>query len=193
MIAKRNWMPKSATVAEGHAEPPTLIDASALIALLGAEPAAGEVQEILSRGAAMTTLNLAEAIDRLKRRHDLEIGQTRPVVEGLLVKSLMLLPLGPAQAWRAGEIRAAHYHRTRCPISLADAVLVASAPPDGRIASSDGPLLAVATSEGIGTSVLPDSQGRRAVPDVRAPDRVGHGLPFHHGSCRGSTHQASGR
>lgn len=156
-------MSKSATVADA-AEPSasTLIDASALIALLGAEPAAVEVQEMLNRGAAMTTLNLAEAIDRLKRRYDLEIEQTRPVIEGLLAKSLVLLPLAPSQAWRAGEIRAAHYHRSRCPISLADAVLVASAPAGGRIASSDGPLLTVAASEGIDTAALPDSKGRRA-------------------------------
>jgi len=156
-------MSKSTTAADA-AEPQasTLIDASALIALLGAEPAAGEVQEMLRRGAAMTTLNLAEAIDRLKRRYDLEIQRTRPVIEGLLAKSLMLLPLEPAQAWRAGEIRAAHYHRSRCPISLADAVLVASAPAGGRIASSDGPLLTVAASEGIATAPLPDSKGRRA-------------------------------
>jgi predicted nucleic acid-binding protein len=156
-------MSKSATATDGaQSSASTLIDASALIALLGAEPAAGEVQEMLNRGAAMTTLNLAEAIDRLKRRYDLEIERTRPVIEGLLEKSLMLLPLGPPQAWRAGEIRAAHYHRSRCPISLADAVLVASAPAGARIASSDGPLLTVAASEGIATAALPDSQGHRA-------------------------------
>lgn len=156
-------MSKSASTAEAaESSVTTLIDASALIALLGAEPAAGEVQELLNRGAAMTTLNLAEGIDRLKRRYDLGIERTRPVIEGLLAKSLMLLPLGPAQAWRAGEIRAAHYHRSRCPISLADAVLVASAPAGGRIASSDGPLLTVAASEGVATVVLPDSKGRRA-------------------------------
>jgi predicted nucleic acid-binding protein len=156
-------MSKSATATDtAESSASTLIDASALIALLGAEPAAGEVQELLRSGAAMTTLNLAEAIDRLKRRYDLEIERTRPVIEGLLAKSLTLLPLGAAQAWRAGEIRAAHYHRSRCPISLADAVLVASAPAGGRIASSDGPLLRVAASEGIATAALPDSQGRRA-------------------------------
>ncbi|MFZ2114654.1 MAG: PIN domain-containing protein [Solirubrobacteraceae bacterium] len=156
-------MPKSA-IATDAAELSwgTLIDASAIIALLGAEPAAGEVQEMLNHGAALTTLNLAEAIDRLKRRYDLEIERTRPVIEGLLAKNLMLLPLGPAQAWRAGEIRAAHYHRSRCPISLADAVLLASAPGGGRIASSDGSLLRVAASEGIATVALPDSKGRRA-------------------------------
>jgi PIN domain nuclease of toxin-antitoxin system len=156
-------MAKSPAATDQQAEPAaTLIDASALIALLGAEPAADEVQEMLSRGAAMTTLNLAEAVDRLKRRYGLQIEQTRPVIEGLLAKSLTLIPLGPAQAWRAGEIRAAHYHRSRCPISLADAVLVASATAGGRIASSDGPLLSVAASEGVATAVLPDSKGRRA-------------------------------
>ncbi len=156
-------MPKSASAADTtELSAGTLIDASALIALLGAEPAAVEVQEMLNHGAAMTTLNLAEAVDRLKRRYGIEIEQTRPVIEGLLAKSLTLLPLGPQQAWRAGEIRAAHYHRTRCPISLADAVLVASAPAGGCIASSDGPLLNVAASEGVATAALPDSQGRQA-------------------------------
>jgi PIN domain nuclease of toxin-antitoxin system len=156
-------MSESATVTdEADSSARTLIDASALIALLGAEPAAREVQEMLSSGAAMTTLNLAEAIDRLKRRYDLEIERTRPVIEGLLVRSLMLLPLGPTQAWRAGEIRAAHYHRSRCPISLADAVLVASVPAGGRIASSDGSVLMLAASEGVATVALPDSKGHRA-------------------------------
>src|ERR1700733_11638473 len=98
-------MSKSTSAADAAKSPSsTLIDASALIALLGAEPAAPEVQEMLRRGAAITTLNLAEAIDRLKRRYDLKVERTRPVIEGLLAKSLTLLPLGPAQAWRAGEI-----------------------------------------------------------------------------------------
>jgi hypothetical protein len=57
-------MSKSATITDA-AEPPasTLIDTSALIALLGTGPAAGEVQEILNRGAAMTTLNFAGGLD----------------------------------------------------------------------------------------------------------------------------------
>jgi PIN domain nuclease of toxin-antitoxin system len=156
-------MAKSTTGTEEHEQSTTtLIDASALIALLGAEPAAAEVREILSRGAAMTTLNLAEAVDRLARRYSLAIERTRPVIEGLLAKNLVLLPLGPAQVWRAGSIRAARYHRSRCPISLADAVLVASAPANWCIASSDGLLLSVATNEGIATVALPDAKGHRA-------------------------------
>lgn len=149
-------------------ELPVLIDASALIALLGNEPAAGEVREILERSAAMTTLNLAETVDRLQRRYGLQSERTRPVIEGLLDEALTLLSLGSSEAWRAGEIRAEHYHRTRCPLSLADAVLIASAGTDRRIASSDLHVLNVAASEGISIIALPDSQGRR--PSVERPE-----------------------
>jgi predicted nucleic acid-binding protein len=139
-----------------------LLDASALIALLGGEPAASDVQTILRDGAAaMTTLNLAESVDRLERRYGIASARARPVIEGLLDDALTLVPLGPAEAWRAAEIRAGHYHRTRCPISLADAVLIASAEASRTVASADRHVLAVAASEGIATTQLPDSRGRR--------------------------------
>jgi PIN domain nuclease of toxin-antitoxin system len=156
-------MSKSTTATDGaDSSARTLIDASTLMALLGAEPAAGEVQELVNRGAATTTVSLAETVDRLTRRYDLEIDRIRTVIEGLLEESLTLLPLEAPQAWGAGEIRAAHYHRSRSPISLADAVLIASASAGGRIASSDAPLLTVAEREGIATAAPPDSKGRRA-------------------------------
>lgn len=142
---------------------PTLIDASALIALLGAEPAAAEVKSLLQDELAwITTVNLAEAVDRLERRYDLAVAQTRPVIEGLLAGALALIPLESAQAWRAAEIRASHYHRADCPISMADAVLIASVPTGGQIASSDSQLLSVAKREDVAVIALPDSQGRRA-------------------------------
>lgn len=140
-----------------------LIDASALIALLGDEPAAGEVQTILREGeAAIATLNLAEAVDRLQRRYGLAAERTRPVIDDLLDEALTLVPLGASEAWRAAGIRATHYHRVSCPLSLADAVLIASAGPAMRVASADGHVLDVAAKEGIATTVLPDSRGRRA-------------------------------
>jgi predicted nucleic acid-binding protein len=146
----------------GHPGPSTLIDASALIALLGGEPAAREVQAILGDGGAgMTTLNLAESVDRLQRRYGLAGARTRPVIEGLLDDALTLVPLGVAEAWRAAEIRASHYHRTRCPLLLADAVLIASAGTGRRIASADRHVLQVAAREGVATTALPDSRGRR--------------------------------
>jgi predicted nucleic acid-binding protein len=140
-----------------------LLDASALIGLLGDEPSAAEVQAILNGGeAAMTTLNLAEAVDRLERRFGLPSERTRPVIEGLLDEALTLVSLGPGEAWRAAELRARHYHRTRCPLSLSDAVLIASAASDARIASPDRYVLRVADREGIDVVALPDPRGRRA-------------------------------
>jgi predicted nucleic acid-binding protein len=147
-------------VTSDHSAPSILLDASALIALLGGEPAAADVQAILrDGGAGMTTLNLAESVDRLERRYGITSTRARPVIEGLLDDALMLVPLGPAEAWRAAEIRAGHYHRTRCPISLADAVLVASAGTSRTVASADRHVLAVAASEGVAATQLPGSRG----------------------------------
>jgi PIN domain nuclease of toxin-antitoxin system len=145
-----------------------LIDASALIALLGDEPAAPKVQALLREGAAIATLNLAEAIERLQRRYGLAIERIQPVVEDLLDEALTLLPLGASEAWRAAEIRATYYDRARCPLSLADAVLIATSASATRLAGSDGHVLKVAAAEGIAITVLPDSQGRRASPGAKA-------------------------
>jgi PIN domain nuclease of toxin-antitoxin system len=145
----------------GEAQRPTLIDASALIALLGNEPAAGEVRDLLHAGAAITALNLTEAVDRLGRRYGLEMERVRPVIEDLLEESLEVMPVTSAQAWRAAAIRTAHYHRASCPVSLADVVLIACSEPGLRIATSDSHVLRVARREGIDVLSLPDSQGRR--------------------------------
>jgi PIN domain nuclease of toxin-antitoxin system len=141
--------------------PLTLIDASALIALLGNEPAAGEVREILKEAAAITALNLAEAVDRLGRRYGLEMERVRPVIDGLLEETLTLIPVDSPEAWRAAEIRTAHYHRTSCPLSLADVVLIASSGSGRRIATSDTHVARIARQEGIPVIALPNSQGDR--------------------------------
>ncbi len=99
---------RSREVAPPEARLPTLIDASALIALLGSEPAAGEVAEILEDGAAITALNLAEAVDRLGRRCGLGVQRVRPVIDGLLEDALEVMPVTSVQAWRDAEIRISH-------------------------------------------------------------------------------------
>jgi hypothetical protein len=58
-------------------------------------------------------------------------------------------------ARRAAEIRANHYHRSSRPISLADAVLIASAKPGDRIATADPHVLAVTREEQIEPLALP--------------------------------------
>jgi predicted nucleic acid-binding protein len=49
----------------------------------------------------------------------------------------------------------AYYHHSSRPISLADAILIASAKPGDRIATADPHVLAVAGEERIGTLTLP--------------------------------------
>lgn len=77
------------------------------------------------------------------------------VLDPLFGGPLATLPLDLDVARRAAEFRSAHYHRSSRPISLADAILVASAGSNGRIATADPDVLAVARAEGLDTVALP--------------------------------------
>ncbi len=133
-----------------------LLDAYALIAFLVGGPAAPHVRALLREGdAVVATANLAEALDVSQRVHDLPIGRAMEVLDPLLEGPLKARPLDVAVARRAAEIRAGHYHRSTRPISLADAVLIASASEGDRIATADPDILAVAQAEGLESVALP--------------------------------------
>lgn len=110
----------------------------------------------------MATANLIEVVDRLERVRKVPPERVRPVLEGVLGNAVRLIDLTPARAWRAAELRRAHYHRSRSPISLADSVLLATADPEYEVATADPHVITVARAEGIGVIVLPDSSGNRA-------------------------------
>jgi predicted nucleic acid-binding protein len=130
----------------------TLLDAYALVAFLVGGPATPKVRALLREGdAIVATANLAEALDVAQRVHGLPIARAMEVLDPVFATSLGSLPLDLAVARRAAEIRAGHYHRSSRPISLADAVLIASAGPGARIATADPDVLAVAEAEGIAT------------------------------------------
>lgn len=134
----------------------TLLDAYALVAFLVGGPATAQVRALLREGdAIVATANLAEALDVAQRVHGLPIARAMEVLDPVFATSLGSLPLDLAVARRAAEIRAGHYHRSSRPISLADAVLIASAEPGARIATADPDVLAVAEAEGIATVELP--------------------------------------
>lgn len=62
----------------------------------------------------------------------------------------------------AGRLRARHYHRTRCSISMADCVAAETARRHDRpLATADPDLLDVCHTENISVAVLPDSTGSR--------------------------------
>jgi len=133
-----------------------LLDAYALIAFLVGGPAAPHVRALLRAGdAVVATANLAEALDVSQRVHDLPIVRAMEILDPLLEGPLMARPLDVTVARRAAEIRASHYHRSSRPISLADAVLIASASGGDRIATADPDVLAVAQAEGLESVALP--------------------------------------
>lgn len=134
----------------------TLLDAYALIAFLVGGPGAAEVRGLLREGGVgIATANLAEGLDVARRVHGLPVERAMEVLEPMLGSTLAPLALDVARAQRAANIRAQYYHRTRRPISLADAILIASAETTDRIATPDPDVLAVAREEGIGAVALP--------------------------------------
>lgn len=134
----------------------TLLDAYALVALLGAEPAGVEVERLLRAGdCAMTTINLAEAGDVLERLHNVPQAESRARIDPLIGSALDLVELDAGTAWLAAELRSRHYHRTLRPVSIADCVLVASAKRrGGAIATADRPLIDVARDEDVRVTPL---------------------------------------
>jgi PIN domain nuclease of toxin-antitoxin system len=135
----------------------TLLDAYALIAFVIGGPARSQVRAILREGdAAVATANLVEALDVSERVHGLAIARSLEIIEPLFEASLGAISLDLAVARRAGEVRARHYHRSQRPISLADAVLVASASPGDRIATADPHVLAIAAQEQVEPVPLPE-------------------------------------
>lgn len=134
----------------------TLLDAYALIAFLAGGPATPHVRAILREGdAAVATANLVEVLDVSQRVYGVPIPRTVEILEPLLEGPLAQIPLDSAVARRTAEIRARHYHRSSRPISLADAVLIASARESDRIATADPDVLAVAGAEQLQSLALP--------------------------------------
>lgn len=137
----------------------TLLDASALVAVILEEPAMKPVLGLLREGnAAMTGPNVAEVYDISVRREGLPAGGVAEVVDPLFESAIEVLTVDADLARRAAEIRFEHYHRAKRALSLADVILLAAAGSEDRIATSDSAVLAVAAELGIETIELPPSR-----------------------------------
>jgi ribonuclease VapC len=133
-----------------------LLDAFALIALLADEPAAEEVEALLRAGeAAITAVNLAEALDVLQRVQGIPRERLQEVTTPLVGDRMKLLPIDELIARDAADIRARRYHRTRAPLSLADCILLAATGDSDVLATADGPLIRVAEAENLQVRKLP--------------------------------------
>ncbi|MPZ98239.1 MAG: PIN domain-containing protein [Dehalococcoidia bacterium] len=139
-----------------------VLDAYAVLALLKDEPAAPEVARLIEGDdeTALTLLGVAEVLDHLVRLAGAEEDDA-----ALDLAQLGLAPpppLEPGVAWRAGLLRARHYHRRERAISLADCFAAEAARRLGAaVATADPHLLDTCAAEGIGFVTLPDSGGAR--------------------------------
>jgi PIN domain nuclease of toxin-antitoxin system len=128
-----------------------VLDASALVAFLVSEPAARAVEPLLRAKSKMSAVNIAEVVDVLLRgagvqRDELDRALGRLTADG----SLKVIDVTGPIARRAGELRSMHYHRTRCDVSIADCIALATAESAGEpLATTDGHLVVVARDLGL--------------------------------------------
>jgi PIN domain nuclease of toxin-antitoxin system len=145
----------------------TVLDASAIIALLLEEPAADDVESLLDASDAapkLSAVNMGEVIDQLVR--------VRGMVFDDVIERLMWLAAGGLEiadadleiAASAGFLRARHYRRRDQDVSIADCYALATASVlEEPLATSDQAVATVARYEEIELVALPDSTGDRPV------------------------------
>jgi predicted nucleic acid-binding protein len=137
----------------------TLLDAYAVIGFFADEPVADEIDRLVRRGGCrLTTLGVAEVIDRMVRVYDAAPGEISVDIATLGLEAA--IPLGEVTGALAGRLRAQHYHETTRAVSMADCVLAAAARLAGdAVATSDPHLLSLCYDEGIPAVALPGSDG----------------------------------
>jgi predicted nucleic acid-binding protein len=142
----------------------TILDAYAAIAYLRGEPAADQVRQLLEQGDSdLTAVGLAEIVDHLVRLAG--ANEEDVVLDLAQLRLLEAIPIDAATGNAAGRLRARRYHRTRCPISMADSTAAEVARSHDRaLATADPDLLDVCHAEGISFLALPGSNGSLWAP-----------------------------
>jgi uncharacterized protein with PIN domain len=141
------------------------LDAACLVALLRGEAGAPVVADLLRAGGGvlLSAANRAEVVDRLARQG----APSDAVIADLDLLELDAVDVTNAIADRAGQLRARYYHRTDCPLSLADCIALATAAAAGaRLATSDAALARTARDAGVTVVAVPNSHGKAPTADV---------------------------
>jgi uncharacterized protein with PIN domain len=140
----------------------TVLDAYAIVAFVAEEPAAADVEELLRAGGCLlTTINLAEAVDVIRRVHGVPERDLRAVTEPLLDESVTVIRPSLAHAWRSADLRTRYYDRRSRALSLADCFLLAAVGPNDAVATADQLVADVARAEGLAVTALADTAGQR--------------------------------
>lgn len=128
----------------------TVLDASVVVG--GLVLSHSQAIDDLIRGqiVRISTINVAEVVDILMRRHGVEEAEVIDRIDLLRQAGLMMEPVSARRALDAGSLRARRYDKRSAAVSMADCVAIALAAEVGEpIASSDRALLAVAVAEGL--------------------------------------------
>ena len=140
----------------------TVLDAYAVISFLRGENAADEVAALLRAPTLLPAVNQAEIVDQMVRTYRREADDVEADLALLSQAGMDIEPLDSATAVLAGRLRARHYHRERCAVSLADCVAAATAIMNDRpLATADPALAGVLRAERGEVVGVPDSNGRR--------------------------------
>lgn len=142
----------------------TVLDAFAVLAYLRGEPAAHEVGSLLESGdSVLTAVGLGEVLDHLVRL--VGVDEEEALLDVAQLGLLDAVEVDADLGALAGRLRARHYHRRSCVVSMADclAAEVARRRQDA-LATADPHLLDVCRAEDILTVVLPGSDGSRWAP-----------------------------
>ena len=140
----------------------TVLDAYAVISFLRGENAADEVAALLRAPTLLPAVNQAEIVDQMVRTYRREADDVEADLALLSQAGMDIEALDSATAALAGRLRARHYHRERCAVSLADCVAAATALINDRpLATADPALAGVLRAERAEVVGVPDSTGRR--------------------------------
>jgi PIN domain nuclease of toxin-antitoxin system len=113
-------------------------------------------------GCVLIAINAAEVVDVLVRYRARDPEEVAERLDWLAAGGLDTIPVDDHMARQAGILRARHYHRSRCPVSISDCVALAAAMVLSRpVATSDPAMADVASREGIGLVPLQDASGMR--------------------------------
>ena len=139
-----------------------VVDTGPIVSVLLGDGAAAEVASALEgRECSVSVVNVAEVLDVLIRVHRTPIEDASEAVDRFLDEVARPITTTRSLAEAAALIRVRHYHRRDRDVSLADCFAIATAHPDGDVATSDAAVARVADAEGFGVIRLPNARGRR--------------------------------
>lgn len=131
--------------------PRLFVDAALLIAFIRAEPFGVRAKTVIfgRDNVCISTVNLLEVEYDLVRKQGVDEQESRALMDTVTDLLLETVPLTRGISLDAAHLRAKHYHRKSCDISLADSVLLAHGLSGDLIATVDRQILKVAKAEGI--------------------------------------------